>query len=273
MALALFADRVKETTSTTGTGTVTLEGASAGFQTFVSGIGDSNYCYYCISDGTNWEVGYGQVTDAASDTLSRNTVISNSLGTTALINFTTGTKDVWCTLPGLRTPLIENNLQLVNSNQYAMSAYLTSSADNVTGNSTIYPLTGWTEEYDIGACFNATSGVYTAPIEGVYHFSGTVICHDLAVGANGTVWLECHGVGSPSTVRRYYCGRIWEAGDPNDVFSVSISADIHLDATETVDLRIQVAGVGSDAVDVNGFAFTTDRFTWLTIRLTHAIGA
>lgn len=106
MALVL-ADRVKETTTTSGTGTLTLDGAATGFQTFVAGVGDGNTCMYCISDGTNWEVGIGTVTDAASDTLSRNTILDNSLGTTSAISFGAGTKDVWCTLAGPRTGGLE----------------------------------------------------------------------------------------------------------------------------------------------------------------------
>ena len=72
MALVLN-DRVKETSTTTGTGTLDLAGASVGFVTFVAGIGNSNTTYYAINaQGTsNWEVGIGTVTDATPDTLAR----------------------------------------------------------------------------------------------------------------------------------------------------------------------------------------------------------
>ena len=99
MALVLN-DRVKETTTTTGTGTVNLAGAEIGFEGFVAGIGNSNTCYYTIAhqSANEFEVGLGTVTDASPDTLSRTTIISSSNSDSA-VNFSAGTKDVFCTLP------------------------------------------------------------------------------------------------------------------------------------------------------------------------------
>ena len=93
-------DRVKETSTTTGTGTFDLAGAASGFQTFVAGVGDTNTTYYAIFNQgtTEWEVGLGTVTDAATDTLARTTVISSSNSGSA-VDFASGTKDVFCTLP------------------------------------------------------------------------------------------------------------------------------------------------------------------------------
>ena len=104
MALVLN-DRVKETSTTTGTGTLDLAGKSDGFVTFVAGIGNTNETYYAIhNQGTDeWEVGLGTVTDATPDTLSRDTVISNSSGNTSKISFGSGTKDVFCTFPASKT--------------------------------------------------------------------------------------------------------------------------------------------------------------------------
>ena len=92
-------DRVRETTTSTGTTTITLAGATTGFTTFAS-IGNGNSTYYTISGqtGNEWEVGIGTYT-ASGTTLSRDTVLDNYLGTTALVNFSAGTKDVFCTYP------------------------------------------------------------------------------------------------------------------------------------------------------------------------------
>ena len=103
MALVLN-DRVKETTTTTGTSTVDLAGAETGFESFVAGIGNSNTTYYAIVHQTadEFEVGLGTVTDASPDTLSRTTIISSSNSDSA-VNFSSGTKDVFCTLPASKT--------------------------------------------------------------------------------------------------------------------------------------------------------------------------
>ncbi len=99
MALVI-ADRVKETTTTTGTGTINLAGASNGFQSFVSGVGTTNTTYYAITDANGaWEVGIGTVTDADPDTLSRDTIIANSNGDTSAITLSSGAHVVFGTYP------------------------------------------------------------------------------------------------------------------------------------------------------------------------------
>ena len=94
----VIADRVKETTTTTGTGTVTLAGAATGYQTFAV-IGNGNTTYYCIAgQGTNeWEVGIGTYS-TTGPTLARTTVLSSSNSNNA-VNFSSGTKDVFVTYP------------------------------------------------------------------------------------------------------------------------------------------------------------------------------
>jgi hypothetical protein len=98
MALVL-ADRVKETTTSTGTTAITLAGASTGYQTFSSAVGNANTTYYTIADqgGANWEVGIGTYT-TSGNTLSRDTVLASS-NAGSLVNFTAGTKDVFVTYP------------------------------------------------------------------------------------------------------------------------------------------------------------------------------
>ena len=100
MALVI-ADRVKDSTTTTGTGTITLSGtAPTGFQNF-SVIGDANTTYYCIAgQGTNeWEVGVGTYATSGT-TLARTIVLSNSSATQpSALSFSAGTKDVFVTYP------------------------------------------------------------------------------------------------------------------------------------------------------------------------------
>jgi hypothetical protein len=106
MALVLK-DRVRESTTTSGTGTLTLDGAVGGFQGF-SVIGNGNTTYYAIVDVTTgaWEVGVGTYT-SSGPTLSRDTVLESSSGGT-LVAFTSNIKDVFCTYPAERAAYLDS---------------------------------------------------------------------------------------------------------------------------------------------------------------------
>ena len=104
MAL-IVKDRIKESTNTTGTGTLTLTGATAGFQTFAA-VGDASTTYYAILNGNNWEVGLGTYT-ASGTTLSRDTVLSSSNAGAAL-NLSGGS-DVFCTYPSEKAVFLNSS--------------------------------------------------------------------------------------------------------------------------------------------------------------------
>jgi hypothetical protein len=103
-------DRVKETSTTTGTGTFSLAGAVTGFETFVAGIGNSNTTYYAIVNTNNgeFEVGLGTVTDGTPDTLARTTIISSSNSDSA-VDFSSGTKNVFVTLPASKSVILDSS--------------------------------------------------------------------------------------------------------------------------------------------------------------------
>ena len=112
-------DRVKETTTTTGQGTVNLDGAKTGFETFLERIGNGNQTYYCIAaeGGSEFEVGIGTVSSGTPNTLSRDTVLSNSDNNTNKVTFSAGTKEVFCTLPASKAILEDsaNNMNVAGS--------------------------------------------------------------------------------------------------------------------------------------------------------------
>lgn len=124
-------DRVKSSTTTTGTGTITLGAAALGFQAF-SVIGDGNTTYYTITDTVNgtWEVGIGTYT-ASGTTLSRDTVLESS-NAGALVNFAAGSKDVFVAYPAERAVIggmgyVENSATIsqsstINAGNNAVSA-------------------------------------------------------------------------------------------------------------------------------------------------------
>jgi hypothetical protein len=99
-------NRVLETCTSPGTGAVSLLGATSGYNTFAGSIGDGNTTYYTIADqsGSNWEVGIGTYS-AGGNNLTRSIVLSNSLGTTALINFSSGTQNVFVSQPAEASPV------------------------------------------------------------------------------------------------------------------------------------------------------------------------
>lgn len=107
MALVLL-DRALETTTTTGTGSVTLLGASLGYQS-LAGVGNGNTTYYTIADlgGANWETGIGTYS-TTGPTLARTTVLASS-NAGSLVNFTSGTKNVFITQPAENTVVASNN--------------------------------------------------------------------------------------------------------------------------------------------------------------------
>ena len=115
-------DRVKETSTTTGTGTFSLAGVVSGFESFVAGIGNSNTTYYAIVNSNGeFEVGLGTVTDAAPDTLARTTIISSSNSDSA-VNFSAGTKNVFCTLPASKAVILDASGNISANNGVNLTA-------------------------------------------------------------------------------------------------------------------------------------------------------
>tara|TARA_R100001015_G_C4627750_1_gene187462 strand:+ start:1823 stop:2644 length:822 start_codon:yes stop_codon:yes gene_type:complete len=106
MALVV-SDRIKETTTTTGTGTYTLAGAVTGFETFTSNLSNSDTTYYCCTDGTNFEVGLGTFTTSGT-TLARTSVLSSSNSNNA-VSWSSGTRNVFCTLPAAKSVILDAN--------------------------------------------------------------------------------------------------------------------------------------------------------------------
>ena len=125
-----YADRVQETFTTTGTGTLSLAGAVVGYQAFSAICSNADTCYYSATDGTNWEVGIGTYT-TSGDTLARTTILSSSNSGTA-VNWLAGTKNIWLTLPaaqvaqsflGFRNRLINGDMRIDQRNSGASQTF------------------------------------------------------------------------------------------------------------------------------------------------------
>jgi len=161
MALVLK-DRVKETTTVTGTGTATLLGAVTGYQSF-STIGNGNTTYYVIAgQGTSeWEVGLG--TWATGNTLARTTVVASS-NSGSLVNFSAGTKDVWCDYPAARS---------VNYDGTGVYVLLGTGAALSGATNPILALSGASTGYIQGYIINSTNGTSSSADMVAYPHNGT----------------------------------------------------------------------------------------------------
>ena len=122
MAL-VFKDRVKETSTTTGTTDFVLLGAVSGFQAF-STVGNGNTTYYTAINGTEWEVGIGTYS-TTGPTLARTTVLDSSTG--SKVSFSAGTKSVFLDFPAGKTNIVP---QGVHENSATISADYTITTGN-----------------------------------------------------------------------------------------------------------------------------------------------
>lgn len=156
-------DRCKETTSTTGTGTLTLTGAVANFVAMADATqgltADGDTSWFCAENGAEWEVFLGTRVDATH--LARTTVISSS-NAGAAVSFTAA-PTVFGTVPA-------SKLSTVGP---AFSAYL--SADQSITSATFTKAALNTEEFDTGGCFDSTTNYrFTPNVAGYYRMSWSV---------------------------------------------------------------------------------------------------
>jgi hypothetical protein len=192
MALVI-ADRVKETTTTTGTGTVTLAGAATGFQSFAA-IGNGNQTYYTIAgqSGGEWEVGIGTYTSSGT-TLSRTTVLSSS-NSGSLVNFSAGTKDVFVTYPaGRAVERDTSNILTLDAGTTTVPPLAFQSGTNLTS------ATAGAAEYNGTTLFFTPSGTQRGIVPGMQYFR----LNGALAGANVNTAQNVFGVGctlSASTV-------------------------------------------------------------------------
>jgi hypothetical protein len=176
-------DRVQETTTTSGTGTITLAGAVTGFQSF-SVIGDANTTYYTIAAGSQFEVGIGTYT-LSGTTLSRDIVLESS-NAGALVNFSAGTKSVFVTYPAEKSLYLDASNNAIGLGTVATTTTLT----NATGLPLTTGVTG-----TLGATNGGTAqSTYTTG--DILYSSATNTLAKLPIGTAGQVLSIAGGIPS-----------------------------------------------------------------------------
>jgi hypothetical protein len=260
MALVL-ADRVKETTTTTGTGTVTLLGASTGFQSFAA-VGNANTTYYTIAGqtGSEWEVGIGTYTSVGT-TLSRTTVLSSS-NAGSLVTFSAGTKDVFVTYPSSRsiyadgTTLTATNSSILPATSggtsyasYAVGDILYAStttalsklADVATGSAIISGGVGVAPSYGKIGLTTHVSGILPVANGGTNASSASITAFNnitgySAAGATGTTTTNLVFSTSPTLITPLL-------GTPTSGTLTNCTGYTAANISGTISLTTQVAGV------------------------------
>jgi len=199
MALVV-ADRVQQTTTTAGTGTVTLSGSVTGYQSF-SAIGNGNTTYYTLVDGSNWEVGIGTYT-ASGTTLSRDTVYASSAGGTTKITLSGGTTNVLVTYPAEIATMLGNPTPTAGGVLYGTGTAIGVSAVGTVSGYQFLQSAGaasptWVQIPSFKDVAVAPSS--PAPIEGDRFFDNTSgINYTYITDANGSQWVETSAAGTPT---------------------------------------------------------------------------
>ena len=143
-----LADRVKETSTTTGTGTYNLGGAATGFRAFSAAFATGDTVYYCVEDGTDWEVGIGTLTTGTPWTLARTTILASS-NAGAAVNWAAGTRNVFCTSPASVLSDIQSQTYTAFTSAGTATAYtltptpaIAANAANLRFNVTLHTIPG-----------------------------------------------------------------------------------------------------------------------------------
>ena len=244
----IVADRVQETgTVSTGTGSVSLAGAVNGYQSFVSGIGNGNTCYYTIYDPTafTWEVGIGTVASGTPNTLARTTVLSNSAGTQpSKISFSTSdTLTVFVTYPAEQAIYTGSNASL----------------NTVTATSTAFPLsTASSGVYSYGAINYSDTGIWASYAANVNSYAqviyqntnnGTNASTDIIVSSNGGTATTNYGDFGINSSTYSASGSVLNS--PGIVYLYSQSTDLAIGTNTSNAIHFVINNLTTDAMTIN----------------------
>lgn len=280
--MPLVADRVKETTTTAGTGTLTLAGAATGFQSFSAAFGTGAVVYYVIAAGADWEIGIGTT---GSGTLSRDTVLQSSNGD-ALVDWPAGTKDVFCAYVADRAVTTSDPATLTNktidsytNNVGANSTHFRIKAGATLAKGDVIKAVGYTpgeeaiEVVKVASSSEAALGICEQALNTGNFGLAVVIGELLNVNTNGfTVNQTLYSNGSggftstkPSSGLYQVLGWVVRANASNGVIAVNVVSPLYVEAsTNTVNTAVIRDGSGNFAAGTITAALTGNATTATT---------
>lgn len=273
MALAL-ADRVQETSTTSGTGTISLLGAATGYKSFANGVGNANSTYYCIYDtvANTWEVGIGTYTTAGS-TLSRTTVLSNSSNTTSLISFAGNLMNVFVTYPSSITSGVAPVGSITTNSDAVINTIAAGIGAGANPTNTVF---------GAAALSNNTSGYSSVAIGNQALKNNTLGYYNTATG-QGALYYNLIGFGCSAfgynalynnvtdynTALGYTAGSVTTSGTNSTFIGANAQPSTNSD-TNTIVIGYNAAGLGSNTT-VIGNSSTTSTKLFGSLSLTSAL--
>jgi hypothetical protein len=244
MALQLQ-DRVLETANSPGTGTVTLLGASLGYQSFNTALTSGNTTYYTIADlgGANWEVGIGTFT--SPNQLARNTILDSS-GGGSVVNFSSGIQNVFITYPAEKSVNLDANGNCTLPARLTINNVTLASSAN-TSNLVVGGALGFSDT-GLASNFVATHpSYYQAAIQNLSNGSSAtsefIAYNDTATATTNYAAFGMNSSGYTGT------GAI---NSPNHAFFVSASNDIVVGTISNNNIHFVTNSSATDAVTING---------------------
>lgn len=224
-------NRVGCATATTGTGTITLGSAESGYQSFSTAYGADANVDILIEDGTSWEIARDCAYSHSGGTVTRGTLESSSTGSVLTLS---GSAKVYVVESAYR---LQRTLQIITSGFSAQGDGSTT-VTLAAASTTLVSTAAKEEIFDIGNCFNPTTGIWQPTIAGLYLIGGTAIAGGpIGDGATVAVYVE-HSTD----------GTTWSSPNKRALLWRGINGSTS---------SVSIGGSGAYIASVNG---TTDRF-------------
>jgi hypothetical protein len=245
MALVLK-DRVKETTTTSGTGTYTLAGAETGFEAF-SQIGNGNTTYYCCTDGVNFEIGIGTYT-LSGTTLARTTILQSSNSDAAVDWVSGATRTIFCTQPAEKAVFLDASGNAVINGDLTVTGDDITMSTNTSGHILVADGTNYNPVAVSGDVTIASTGAVTIAAQAV---ENSMLADD-AVGADelaASAVVTASIVDGNVTTAKIAADAVTGAKIADDAINSEHYTDGSIDTAHIADAQVTLAKIANQAAN------------------------